>query len=77
MNWDELKEHAKELFKEDCYSPSPETIFIEVNGVEIYFKKYGDVRIEFSIGQANTGTIDICYNRTCEQMDSIITALKA
>lgn len=76
MTWEELKGKANEIFK-DLYNTSSEYLIgIYFENCELYFKKDGNIEVEFSMGLYNIGEIVISEGRTYEQMYQIMLALR-
>ena len=76
MTWEELKEKAKVIF-ENCYNPCNDLLIgIKFENYEMYFRKSGEIDVEFFIGKHNIGGLDISERRTYEQMYQIMLALR-
>lgn len=76
MTWEELKEKAKEIFDNSCDTWSEFLISIEFKNCKMYFRKNGEIDIEFPIGNQNIGGLDVSERRTYEQMYQIMLALR-
>lgn len=76
MTWEELKEKAKVIFENRYNSCNDLLIGIEFENYEMYFRKSGEIDVEFFIGKQNVGGLDISERRTYEQMYQIMLALR-
>ena len=76
MTWEELKEKAKDIFKNRYNTWDEFVIGIEFENCKMFFRKSGAIDVEFPIGNQNIGGLDISERRTYDQMHQIMLALR-